>query len=434
VFTPSIQQQSASTIGQQVDNQSPSTSQVQSFNVNRVGCNQIVLATAIIKIKSPESGQTIACRALIDPGSQSTIITEQMVQLLQLKKEKASVQIYGAGQNSLGYLKSKVSCIIANIKEDQLIDVNGYVMKEITQCLPEVSFIPGNWLHLKELDLADPNYNKRGKIDVLIGADLYRKILLEGVRLGLEGAPVAQATIFGWILTGEIEKVQTPITRLFHVHIDLDVELRKFWELEEVLEKKHYTEEEEKCEKHFLETYKRLANGTYEVRLPFIENGHLGFSRKFAVARLMGCEKQFLKNRELETEYKKCMQEYISLGHMEKVASVEDPAFTNYLPHHAVIKESSSTTKTRVVFDAKRATTSGTSLNDILLKGPVIQEDLTTQIVKWRKYRIAFTADLEKMYRQIRVNNIDAERQRTVWRNKRLHLRYVNGHRIAKMC
>ena len=47
-----------------------------------------------------------------------------------------------------------------------------------------------------------------------------------------------------------------------------------------------------------------------------------------------------------------------------------------YLPHHAVIKRSSSTTQLRVVFDGSLKSATGLSLNDVLMVGPTIQNDL----------------------------------------------------------
>ncbi|GFW64402.1 integrase catalytic domain-containing protein [Trichonephila clavipes] len=63
------------------------------------------------------------------------------------------------------------------------------------------------------------------------------------------------------------------------------------------------------------------------------------------------------------------MNEYESLGHMSLVNSRSHTSKDqNFLPHHAVIKPSSLTTKLRVVFDASCKTTNGTSLNSLLEK------------------------------------------------------------------
>ena len=75
------------------------------------------------------------------------------------------------------------------------------------------------------------------------------------------------------------------------------------------------------------------------------------------------------------------MDEYLSLGHMQLVPE-DDSSYENapnkpifFLPYHAVFKESSTTIKTRAVFDASAKSTTGVSLNDMLMVGPKIQQD-----------------------------------------------------------
>ncbi|KAH8251117.1 hypothetical protein KR032_000974, partial [Drosophila birchii] len=80
-------------------------------------------------------------------------------------------------------------------------------------------------------------------------------------------------------------------------------------------------------------------------------------------------------------QYDGVIQEYLDLGHMNEVPSTLNSP-TYYLPHHAVIKPESTTTKLRVVFNASSPSANGTSLNDILHAGPVLQSDLTIQILK----------------------------------------------------
>ena len=114
------------------------------------------------------------------------------------------------------------------------------------------------------------------------------------------------------------------------------------------------------------------------------------------------------------------MQEYLRLGHMQLIPDSEvavDCTKSCYLPHHGVIKEESLTTKLRVVFDGSCVTTSGASLNDLLMNAPNINADLFEALLRFRSYPIVFTADVEKMYRQVLVHPSDTDYQRIVWRD-----------------
>jgi len=78
-------------------------------------------------------------------------------------------------------------------------------------------------------------------------------------------------------------------------------------------------------------------------------------------------EKKFEINHLLQLEYTRFMKEYEDLGHMERMKD-EDSEIegdTCYLPHHAVRKEDSTSTKLCIVFDASCKTQTGVSLNDI---------------------------------------------------------------------
>lgn len=128
-------------------------------------------------------------------------------------------------------------------------------------------------------------------------------------------------------------------------------------------------------------------------------------------------ERKFQLDKKFMIEYHKFMDEILSLDHMEKIPP-EQIEVENYyyLPHHAVFKESSTTTKLRVVFDASCKTKSGISLNDNLMVGPTIQDDLFTAVVRFRSFKYAFTADITKMYRQILMHPEDTNFQRILWR------------------
>ena len=72
------------------------------------------------------------------------------------------------------------------------------------------------------------------------------------------------------------------------------------------------------------------------------------------------------------------------------------PNETFYLPMFGVVKESSMSTKLRVVYDASAKSSTGSSLNDTLLPGPNLYPLLTAVILQFRAPRFAMSADISK--------------------------------------
>lgn len=176
-----------------------------------------------------------------------------------------------------------------------------------------------------------------------------------------------------------------------------------------------YSEREEDCETHFVENTTRNDEGRYVVRLPFRDSKIcIGDSKTIALKRLSSLERRLSRDASLKSEYTRVIDEYKKLGHMSLVINPGNGGF--YMPHHAVTKQSSSTTKVRVVFDASAKTTNGISLNDILMTGPTIQEGLFAHLIRFRTYNYVITADIEKMYRQVLVHEDDRQFQRILWR------------------
>ncbi len=83
-----------------------------------------------------------------------------------------------------------------------------------------------------------------------------------------------------------------------------------------------------------------------------------------------------------------------------------------YLPTHGVIKESSSTTKLRIVFDGSAISSNGLSLNDILLQGPSLYPLLSTVIAQFRTHTIGMSADISKMFREVGLAESDRDLHR----------------------
>ncbi|XP_073950871.1 uncharacterized protein [Choristoneura fumiferana] len=294
--------------------------------------------------------------------------------------------------------------------------------------MPSETLRMENWEHLKELQLADPTYNQPGHIDILLGVEVYNEVIQPGLVKGDSGSPIALKTHLGWILSGKV-RVSEGAKRLqphvsLHLNVELNTMLRKFWELETgEIETDKLTAEEKRAEELYEKTTTRDRDGRYIVGLTLRNDPPVlpQNSREIALGRWKSTENRLMRRPELMKEYNRVLEEYVTLNHMEKIETQDDNETKNvqsvYLTHHAVIKEERETSKLRVVFNASCKGTNGVSLNDELLIGPPILEELRTVILRWRIHKIAFIADVEKMYRQIKVKKEHTDYQRIMWRS-----------------
>ena len=263
------------------------------------------------------------------------------------------------------------------------------------------------------MDLADSKYWRGGAVDVVLGADIFPELLLPEM---IKSTLLAQRTHLGWILSGRVGR-DAGVVKSCAVKVDnLEKMIKKFFESEEkIVEVPPWTEEHTAAENYYVATTQRDRSGRYVVRLPLKSNFQLGASRGSAVGQMRHLEKRFQSNPELKLRYVSAMEDYFKTGHAV-YCSDNLPTPHCYLPHLAVIKEDSVTTKTRVVFNASSPTSNKKSLNDNLLVGPVVQRDLVNKIIRFRLAPFVFICDIEKMYRQIIMNKEDQDLQRFIWR------------------
>ncbi|XP_066581364.1 uncharacterized protein [Prorops nasuta] len=198
--------------------------------------------------------------------------------------------------------------------------------------------------------------------------------------------------------------------------VNLDELVNRFWNIEELPNRVSRSADEMSCENHYIENTVRGIDGRYTVRLPFNNDGIISHdSRSIALKRLLLLERKFKKNPELQKEYTRITEEDIELNHTSLANSTGESEY--HMPHHAVIKQSSLTTKVRIVFDASAKINESMSLNELLLVSPTIQEPLITHLIRFRTYKFVVTADITKMCRQIWVHSDDRRYQRILWRH-----------------
>ncbi|XP_029156186.1 uncharacterized protein LOC114928985 [Nylanderia fulva] len=292
-----------------------------------VALPQVLLATARVTVSAP-SGRTLTVRALLDQGSEITFITERLAQTLRMRRIRQPLSISAVGGMNAGTCQFAAKIRIAPINQAApVFTTTASILRSLTKYSPYKANSSYDWSYISDLNLADPNPTSADPIEILIRADLYGELLLSGVRKGAPGQPIAQQTIFGWVLSGPISELSTQSRAITVQHCAnseaLDQELRRFWEIEETPRQALLSPEEQQCEEHFTATHSRSADGRYTVRLPFKRGPpiDIGDSRHTAERFLRGLHRRFLLHSDLRAAYAEFMHDYESLGHMNEVKS-----------------------------------------------------------------------------------------------------------------
>ncbi|XP_044759188.1 uncharacterized protein LOC123316936 [Coccinella septempunctata] len=278
-----------------------------------VSRSQVLLCTALVEIKTGK-GNFKQFRAVLDSGSEISIVSQRCFSALNIRSSPCSTVINGIGNESHLQNIGEVELSIRSIgSDDPLFVINANVLPKICGKLPSSKITTQSWHYLDKLKLADPKYYCPGDIDVLLGADVFSKILLNNHIQGQNGGPDALHTVFGYVLIG---KINTASTNSVHTlfcgsHCDMNASMKSFFDLESVPEFDNGTETDV-CEVIFRENYYRNEEGRYVVPLPFKETSPLfPGSRDLAVQRFLSLESRLLKNPSLYKEYCSVMREYL---------------------------------------------------------------------------------------------------------------------------
>lgn len=382
---------------------------------NACVATQVLLSTAIIMVQN-HRGQRIPCRTILDNGSQINVLTRRMARRLNLEITSASLPICGInGVNTQSSQWTKLSFYSVHSPYSKTIGC--HILPAVTIPLPPQSFEISEWNlpdHVQST-LADPGFNVTSDVDLLIGAETYYELIRTQPLVMPGGLPWLYDTVLGWVISGPLPNDHYQRIPVSTMACTLSTSA---WMCPSPARRTKH-EEELACERHFQETHRRQVDGRFIVELPFrMDPNCLGRSMEQALSRFLSMERKLQRDPDLSKEYKEFMKEYIDLGHM---SLLDDPVILPgqyfYIPHHAVFKATSSTTKLRVVFDASMKSSSNVSLNDALMTGSILQQDLFDILLRFRLHIVVVTADVAKMYRQVLINERDRHFQRILWRD-----------------
>lgn len=274
-------------------------------------------------------------------------------------------------------------------------------------CFPHLRSVPFNFV--------DAN------IDLLVGMNVPSLLKCRQIVERADDEPYASLHLLGWTVNG-------PINRRNRNHVNLRMKTANLEEIEENIQsyfRQDYMDdsdevglsrEEIKWYEIMNSSIKRLETGHYEIDLPFREEDpKLPNNKSQVLSRFKALQGRLRRDDTLSEEYHVFMDTMISRKFMVKIPEHELQAEHGkvwYLTHHAIYHKQKH--KLRIVFDCSLKY-SNTSLNDILMQGPDLANNLLGVLFRFRKGSCAFTADIEKMFYAVKVSSKHTDFLRLLW-------------------
>ena len=141
-------------------------------------------------------------------------------------------------------------------------------------------------------------------------------------------------------------------------------------------------------------------------------------NRQQAIDILRKTEERVLRSEITSRQYIEQFDDFIRRGVFREICEEEMRAYSGpvfYVTHHEVYKEGSTSTPMRLVINSSLKF-KGRSLNDILMKGPNILNDIFGVQLRFCSYIVPLVGDMTKMYHSVLTTELERHLRRVVWR------------------
>ncbi len=204
---------------------------------------------------------TVKARAFIDGGSHVSLATHRLANQLKLTKARQLARFSGLTGAVLA--NSTHTATLRLISPDDPDKVLPLTVSLLDSIIPETPPIDASAVRnnpaFNKLPLADPNFDKGGHVDMLLGIGVRPWIYLNGRVTTNDDTLAAYQTVYGWTVEGSLpSKSKTQTIQSLHIaSVNVEHDISRFWEMEELPSVSELSPKEERAVTHFVQTHTR---------------------------------------------------------------------------------------------------------------------------------------------------------------------------------
>uniref|UniRef100_A0A914LIE4 Peptidase aspartic putative domain-containing protein n=1 Tax=Meloidogyne incognita TaxID=6306 RepID=A0A914LIE4_MELIC len=379
--------------------------------------------TRKLAIESPKnrSSQTLAY-VFFDPGSQLSYITKDLVDKLRPPRISIdNLEVHGFGGTMRDPIRIRSPTYAVSIRREdggwEELELNW--TKEISTPFEMVQWTT----EMPTQGLKHPEVQQALKISsevpgIMLGTRHFWKFFKERTEVA-PGIYVIQ-TAFGPVIGGESDmspyggRPSHSMIAIGKSNIDQMPPsniIEEFWNLEGIgITEDPGADDDQIAVKQLESSIAQDNEGRYMVSWIWREPKITPPSNyRMVYSRLCSTYSSLARSKDLLDKYHQIIIDYLQRGIIEP-ARKNPVGHEHYLAHHAVI-----THKVRPVFDASAHPRGQPSLNECLLRGPVLLPELVGLLLRFRLPKFVAIADLEAAFLMVGLHEEDREVAKFLW-------------------
>ena len=193
---------------------------------------------------------------------------------------------------------------------------------------------------------------------------------------------------------------------------------------------KERKEEEKEAAKRFEQTKNRLADGSFEVGIlwktakaaEYIRNNYREAKNIF-----LQQEARMLRTEGAHENFVSTIKDWIAKGFAKEIPK-EQHQEGFFIPTFLVVRMDKSTTKFRLILNAKHAFEDGMCLNDYVLPGENLMNRLFDVLIRFRRHKYVVAFDIASMFLKVKVIEQDQKYLRFFFReSKNEEVKVIQG-------